>query len=117
MKKYFDYVRRDRLIFRLFSTSFILLLITAIFTLITYSKLPPLLPIFNQLPWGPDRLSSTLGIFIPSFLVLIISLINFVLCGFSYSNSPLLSRIFAFTTFLISLLNFLFITRTILLIT
>jgi hypothetical protein len=117
MKRYFDYIKKDRLIFRLFISAFFFLGLTLVFTLLNYSKLPPLLPVFNQLPWGADRLSSTLGIFIPSILVLMISFINLLLCGYIYSNSPLLSRIFAFTTFLISLLNFLFIIRTVLLIT
>lgn len=117
MKKYFEYVRRDRLIFRLFTSAFVSLLVTAIISLISFPKLPPLIPIFNQLPWGPERLSGNFGIFIPSLLVFVISILNLILCGYIYSNSALLSRIFAFTTFLLSLLNFLFVVRTVLLIT
>lgn len=116
MKKYFKIIRKDRLVYRLFSASFILIFLTFLFTVLSYSNLPPLLPIFNQLPWGPDRLSESLGIFIPSVLVFVIVLINAALSGYIYFNSPLLSRLFAVTSFLITLLTFLFVTRTILLI-
>lgn len=116
MKKYFKILREDKLVFRLFSAAFILILLTFLFTILNYSNLPPLLPIFNQLPWGLDRLSDTLGIFIPSVLVFVICLINATLSGYIYLSSPLLSRLLAVTSFLISLLAFLFITRTIILI-
>lgn len=117
MKKYFKYIKEDRLIFRLFSASFMFIALTLVFSLINFPNLPPLIPIFNQLPWGADRLSETSGIFIPIIIVFIISVLNISLSGYIHSKSPLLSRIFAVTSFLITLLNFLFITRTILLIT
>lgn len=117
MKKYFKILREDRLVSKLFSGAFVLIFLTILFTILNYSNLPPLIPVFNQLPWGPARLAETLGIFIPTALVLSICLINAILSGYIYSNSPLLSRLFAVTSFLIALLTFLFVTRTILLIT
>ncbi len=116
MKKFFKYLREDKLLFRLFILAFLLISFTFIYAIINYSKLPPLLPVFNQLPWGQERLSITLGIFIPPFLVLIIFIFNIFASAFIYPRSPLLSRMFAVTSFLISLLTFLFIFRTVVLI-
>lgn len=116
MKKYFKNLKQDRLIRWLFIISLLLLIITLVTIIISYSKLPPLIPLYNQLPWGESRLSSTIGIFIPLIFSLSILIINFILSAVSYSLSPLISRVFSITTFLISLITFLFTIRTILLI-
>lgn len=116
MKKNFKTLRKDKLVFRLFILSFLILLTTFIICLLNYSKLPPLLPIFNQLSWGMDRLAFTPGIFIPPVLSLLIFITNIFLSAFSYEKSPLLARLFAVTTTLTSLLTLLFVFRTITLI-
>ncbi len=101
---------------RLFIFSLVLLAATFIYVAFNYTKLPPLLPVFNQLPWGEQRLTITPGIFIPAVVVLIIFLINLILSAYSYERSPLLARLFAVTSFLTSLLILLFVIRTITLI-
>ena len=113
MKKYFNSLKKDRLIFRLYITTSILIAITASYSLFNLSKLPPLIPVFNQMPWGEERLSSTFGIFIPSIITSTIFFINIILSAVSYSTSPLISRLIAITSFLTALLTFLFIVRTI----
>lgn len=113
MKKYFKYLREDKLLSRLFVFAFILIVITVVYILINYSKLPPLLPIFNQLPWGEKRLSQTIGIFIPSGVVFSILIFNIIASSLSYPKSPLISRMLAVTSFLTSLLTLLFVIRTI----
>lgn len=116
MKKYFKFLKEDKLLKKLFILSFILIILTIIYALINYSKLPPLLPIFNQLPWGEERLSPTPGLFIPPIIIIIIFATNIFLSSVSYQISPLISRLFAVTTFLTALLTFLFVVRTVLLI-
>lgn len=116
MKKYFKFLKEDKLLKRLFIFSFIFILITIIFAVINYSKLPPLLPIFNQLPWGEERLSPTPGLFIPPIIIVVIFITNIILSSISYQISPLISRLFAVTTFLTALLTFLFVVRTVLLV-
>lgn len=116
MKKYFKYLRQDKLVLRLFILSFILLVLIFVYIIYSYSKLPPLLPIFNQFPWGEKRLSDTWGIFIPPLIALGIFVINIVLAGVSYEKSPLLARLFAVTTTLTGLLTLLFVISTITLI-
>jgi len=113
MKKYFNSLKKDRLIFRLYIATFILISITVVYVFLNLSKLPPLIPVFNQMPWGEERLSSTLGIFIPSIITSAIFFVNIILSAISYTTSPLISRLIAITSFLTSLLTFLFIVRTI----
>ena len=116
MKKYFNYLSLDRLVLRLYIITFILIIATIAYTLFNYGKLPPLLPIFNQLPWGEERLSGGSGIFIPGAAASLIFLFNIFLSALIYTRSPLISRILAITSFLTALLSFLFTLRTIALI-
>lgn len=116
MKEHFKYIRRDKLIFRLSILTLIFLLFSVLYIIIFYSKLPPLLPVFNQLPWGEERLSFTPGIFIPPITVGIILIFNLFISGFAYTRSPLISRLLIVTSFITSLLNLLFIIRTVLLV-
>ncbi len=116
MKKYFKFIKEDRLLKRLFIVSLILIVLTGTFAILTFSKLPPLLPIFNQLSWGEDRLSPAIGIFIPLLLAIIIYVNNLIFSAISYQISPLISRLFAVTTFLTSFIAFLFTVRTVILI-
>jgi cytochrome c oxidase subunit IV len=116
MKKHFKYLRQDRLILRLFILSFVLLSLAFIYIIFSYSSLPPVLPIFNQLPWGESRLSITPGIFIPPIIALVFIILNMFFAAYSYEKSPLLARLFAVTTCLTGLITLLFVFRTITLI-
>lgn len=116
MKKYFKNLKHDKLVLRLFILSFLIITSTYIIIIISYTKLPPLLPIFNQFPWGEQRLAITPGIFIPPIIVTFYFFVNIFLSAFSYEKYPLIARIFAITTCLIGLLTLLFVVRTITLI-
>lgn len=113
MRKFFKYLKEDRLLLRLFIVTVILIIVAIIYILINYSKLPPLLPVFNQLPWGEKRLSETIGIFIPSVVVIFILVFNIIASSLAYPRSPLISRMLAVTSFLTALLMLLFVIRTI----
>ena len=113
MKKYFKKLTQDRLVLRLYIITFLLIGLTLVIILINYTKLPPLLPIFNQFPWGKERLSGTPGIFIPLIIVVFYFLLNLILSAISYEKYPIIARVFAVTTTLISLLTLLFVIRTI----
>ncbi len=113
MRKYFKYLKEDRLILRLYIFASVLIILTIAYLLFSYNKLPPLLPVFNQLPWGEKRLSITPGIFIPSIIVFIIWVFNIFASALIYSRSPLISRMLAITSFLTALLTLLFIARTV----
>ncbi len=113
MKKIIKNLRSDKILRRFFFVSLIFIIFSFLYVLVQYRNLPPLVPIFNQLPWGDSRLSATPGIFIPLIVVFLIFLTNNFIAGSVYSRTPLLSRMFSVTNFLISLLGLLFIFRTI----
>lgn len=116
MKKFINNIKADRWTFRGFNISLLLTFLTILFILINYRNLPPFIPIFNQLPWGAQRLTVTPGIFIPIAVFGIIFIVNLIFTSFVYPKNPLLARIVAATTFLVAIINFLFIIRTILVI-
>lgn len=88
------------------------LLVAILAIMIFYVSLPPLIPIFNQLPWGPPRLGSTIAFFIPTALALFFFVGNFFLITQLHEKTPLLSRILSITTLLISILSIIFVMRT-----
>jgi hypothetical protein len=114
MKSSFNSFRMDKIAFRGFIASFILTVITTIYILINYAHLPPFVPIFNQLPWGNQRLTQTPGIFISMVIFAIIFIFNLGFTFIVYSKNPLIARMLAATTLLVAIMNFLFIARTIL---
>jgi hypothetical protein len=95
----------------------IILFLEIIYIGIFYFSLPPLLPIYNQLPWGEERLGSRFEIFLPFLLTLIFFIFNFFLIARLHEKLPLLSRMLSITTFLISILSIFFTVRTLQLIT
>lgn len=116
MKSFINNIKADRWTFRGFNISLFLTFLTILFIIINYNNLPPFIPVFNQLPWGVQRLTITPGIFIPIVVFGIIFIINLIFSSIVYPKNPLLARIVAATTFLVAIINFLFIIRTILVI-
>lgn len=116
MKNIISRLRSDRILLRSFLLSILLEILTVSYALLNYNNLPPLVPIFNQLPWGDQRFMTTAGIFIPAIIFMFIFVSNLIIATLVYSKNPLISRIIAATTLLISVMNFIFIVRTILVI-
>lgn len=117
MKEFFKDLRSDKAIILTFFINGFLIITTIIFILVFYRSLPPFIPIFNQLPWGEQRLGATITIFIPVLVSLLILLINLITAAFTYKKTPLVSRMLAAISFLTSILTFLFIIKTVTLIT
>ena len=116
MKVFFKDVINDKITRLGFMCAFGIVLISLVFVLFYYNRLPPFIPIFNQLPWGEQRLGGTLTIFIPASIALLILIINLIISELVYKKIPLVSRMLAVTSLLISILTFLFVFKTILLI-
>ncbi len=80
---------------------------TTIVIVLSYEKLPPLIPLFNSMPWGEERLySSTINIFFP-LMLLSIFVINFAIGSFIYKKFALVARILSFNSLLFIALAFL----------
>lgn len=113
MNALFRYIKNDKILLIGFSISFILSLLTIFFIVINYTKLPPYIPLFNQLPWGESRLGPQYSIFLPFTFASIILVTNISFSKIIYHKTPLLSRILCITSALISFFVFLFTVRTI----
>jgi len=113
MKETFRQIRSDRILLRFFSATFAIIILTLAYILFVFRNLPPVLPIFNQLPWGDQRLGEKTAIFFPELLVVVIFIVNLFLSAQVYSKTPLLARMLAITSFVVAFLTFLFIIRTV----
>lgn len=113
MKNFFKNKDGDKTILWAFLGSVFFVFIDLIYVLLSLPKLPPFVPLFNQMPWGLARLGTKEQIFIPISVALFISVVNFVLSIKTYEKSPLLSRILSITSFAIAFLTLLFTLRTI----
>ncbi|MDP2649794.1 MAG: hypothetical protein Q8P10_03030 [bacterium] len=117
MKEFFKEIKGDKTIALAFFINIFFIIITVAYILISYGKLPPFVPVFNQLPWGEQRLGTTLAIFIPVLVTLLIFAINIFAGTSIYKKIPLISRMLAAISLLAGILTFLFIAKTITLLT
>lgn len=117
MKEFFKDIITDNTIVLAFLINGFIIIITVIYILFFYGKLPPFIPVFNQLPWGEQRLGTTLTIFIPVLVALLILLINIFTAAFVYKKIPLISRMLSAVSLLCGVLMLLFIVKTVSLIT
>lgn len=117
MKEFFKDIGRDKIGRFGFLSACILSLLTFLYILLTYKNLPPFIPIFNQLPWGEQRLGITLTILIPIIIDWLIILLNLFISALIYQKMPLLGRMLATTTFIATLLSSLFVVKTVVLVT
>lgn len=109
----FKDILRDKILLRGTVLSLCLTAISIIIIGFYYNILPPFIPLFNQMPWGEQRIMRTLWItLIPSIALLFLG-INLFFASKIYKNVPLIARLFSVTSFLISILAFLFVIRTI----
>jgi hypothetical protein len=113
MRGFFKDITSDNITQKGFFICFLIILLSCGYAVFYFNNLPPLLPLFNQLPWGEQRLIETAGIFIPPIISFLILLINLILASLIYKKVPLISRVLAITCLLISVLTFLFVIRTV----
>lgn len=113
MSALYKFIQADRILFWSFLVSLVCIVLSLILILFSLQKLPDLIPLYNQLPWGPARLGKKLELFIPFILDLAIFVANVFLSKKFHEKIPLLSRMLAVTSFIASLLIFLFFARTI----
>ena len=113
MKEFFRDIFQDKIIISAFYINIFFIIAAIIYILISYGKLPPFVPIFNQLPWGEQRLGSTFTIFIPVLITLLLLAINIFISAVIYKKIPLISRMFAAVSLLAGTLTFLFVVKTI----
>lgn len=106
----------DKTIFWAFFLSLIIIIANSVYILVSYNKLPFFLPIYNQMPWGDERLGRKEEILIPILIAISVFIFNFVLSSIIYKKMPIISRIISVTAFLICFFVLIITFRTILLI-
>lgn len=108
MKEFFNPIKTDNLLSKSFIYSSVILFIVLIFLIIRFFSLPPFIPVFNQMPWGNERIGPTIFIFIPLLTSIFIISTNTFISAYIYAKSPILSRIFAITSILCAFLTLIF---------
>jgi hypothetical protein len=116
MNDIFKKLLSDRIVKQSSIISAVLLFTTLLYVIIVYRFLPPFIPIFNQLPWGMERLGERVTIFLPVVIAMCLYGINIIFSQIMYTKMPLVVRMISITTFFISFIICVFIIRTTLLI-
>ncbi len=91
--------------------SITIIMVSILLVLVYYQSLPPLIPLFNQLPWGADRLSAKINLLLPIALSFIILIGNTTLIKYIYEKMGITTRMLAITTLLIAVLTCIFTIR------
>lgn len=113
MKEFFKEIKADKITSKAFFITFLIVLLSIIYCIAYYRQLPPLIPLYNQLPWGTERIADTYEIFIPIAIEIFIFIFNLFFSALVYKKAAILSRIFSVTSLLFAVLIFLFLVRTI----
>jgi len=90
-----------------------LIVFHGLFLLLYFQKLPPLIPLFNQMPWGQARFASKTEIFLPLGISVSFLLVNTIISSVLCLMLPLATRLLCATSFLIALFAFIVIIRTV----
>lgn len=112
MKERFNHLLRDRIVKISYFFSFVLIFLAFLYIIFIYQQLPPLIPVFNQLPWGIQRLGEKVMIFLPFSINLVFFIINIVFSLGIYKKMPLVVRMLSITTLFISFTVLVFLLRT-----
>ncbi len=113
MKGLFKKINADKIIRLATYVSMAFLIFHLLYAIILFSYLPPLLPLFSQMPWGEERLGIKIEIFLPFIIGLSFFFLNLLLALRLYEKMPLVSRILSITSMLINILAVIFVIRTI----
>lgn len=113
MNGYTNIIASDKILRLGAIISLLLIVLTFIYLGIFYRFLPPMLPLYNQMPWGNARLGSTIDVFLLPAIALVVFIINSFLATRLYERMPLISRVLIVTCLLIALITGIFIFRTV----
>lgn len=116
MKELLEDLRADSLIWRGTLLTIAILIISIVYTAFIYHLLPPVIPLFNQLPWGQERLAEKIGIILPVGFTLCAVIVNNVLATTLQKTLPLVGRLLIITSIILTILLMIFLIKTTLLI-
>ncbi len=105
MKDNFRLIYLDKSIRYSLLISVLILTILTLVLLFVYTKLPPVIPLFNSLVWGSERLANRLIIFVIPISLILIGVINVILSRVAYKRRALLSRMLSLNLLLVVVLS------------
>lgn len=105
MKGRINLLFRDKFLLYSLTLTAIFLTISVLLVVFSYKSLPPLIPLFNSMPWGVTRLYSSEVVLILPLVFLLVILINTTITLLIYNRFTLLSRLITFNSFLVCLLG------------
>lgn len=107
MKEKFSLLLSDKFARISLLLSFLFVIPLIVLIVFSYKNLPPLIPFFNSMPWGEERLyNSSVTIFLPLILIFVLAL-NIIQSVLVYKKYVIISRIVLFNCFLFLLLALL----------
>lgn len=105
MKNSFNGLLTDRGILYATILSFCFLLFQISLVGYQYIKLPPVIPIFNSLSWGNERLASSYSVFFIPGILLLLGICNYIFASKFYKRHALLSRMLSYNLLLCAALS------------
>src|SRR5579871_3682324 len=99
MKETFKHIFQDKIILWSVCLSLLLLVALILYIIIYYPQLPPILPLYNRMPWGYSRLGSKPEFFVPLGISLAFIFINFFAISKMYNKNVFVSRIIGVVSF------------------
>lgn len=107
-------IRIDKIVYFSSIIGLLTILFSAISVAIFYRLIPPIIPLYNQMPWGEARLVGKHELFFVVAFGIGMYIVNLAVLQYVYNSIPLLSRILSITTVLGSIFVFFIVARTIL---
>lgn len=89
-----------------------IVVINSSYLLLIFRDLPPFVPLFNQMPWGEERIAQKIDIFLPLFMVGAILLGNVLFSYIIYEKMTLVARILSITSLLAGIITLIFLVKT-----
>lgn len=111
MKDFFSTIQKDSVLFWSFWLTIVIVILTSLGIGLSYSNLPPFIPLYNHMPWGYARLGQTYELFIPPLIVVGMSIVNYIFGIKLLGRISLLARFLFITTFILSLFTAIFVAR------
>lgn len=115
MSVFFKQLFADKIVWWGLLGSISLLLLCVLYILFIYPNLPPYLPLYNQMPWGEEKLGTKPEIFLPIGIGMAFLILNAFFSMLFYSKMPLVSRMLSIASLFITITIMIFLVRTTLL--
>jgi len=116
MKNFFKKLQQDSVLNWSFWITLLLIFLMVGGIAATLSNLPPVVPLYNNMPWGYGRLGRSYELFFIPGLVLAVCILNTIIGLRLVKNIPLLARFLFLTMVCLALFTSIFLGRLILLV-